>query len=356
VAYDRDAIFTRVGKFVKLHSSVLAYRDTLDGIDDEFQDVFLAYTRDREAVYARVASDLNTFKARMTAMADTVKRRVDTYIRDHLSIRLDTSFTGVDEILARLVVEMNNNGDTVQRNDGHAGTAEVQIRNAYAGTFSAIAATNLARDAWFDVVCVSTGTQGSEKWRVQSSVEIEGSKIASVQAETDEEYTWTAAGITFTISSGSTIVEAGDDVGQCSNWVLTGYSTANTNKGVLYARVLGVVWSPYGQNQILLYKDSDFDAADLVASGTIVGPGEVTLAEANGSGLSGSVDFAPNYGTLDQDITLTVPLFVAGDYFRFRTWSDDDNGLFAKFFREQYDVLLPNAAYYGVTIPDSLAQ
>lgn len=118
------------------------------------------------------------------------------------------------------------------------------------------------------------------------------------------------------------ITEAGDASNQMSLWSLTGAGNANTNNGVLYWKLT----DGGGIRTVQLYKKSDGAAENLVAMGSKVGDGSVSLAEQNSSGLSGSVSVS--YSSDDTTLaanTLTFTELAAATEVVFVSW-------FSKYF------------------------
>lgn len=81
---------------------------------------------------------------------------------------------------------------------------------------------------------------------------------------------------------GDALVIEGDASSQLASWVITGEVLANTNGGLLYWTLTDAA----GTRTLNIYKD--LAHTDLVATGTSVGDGAVTLAASGGSGLTGS--------------------------------------------------------------------
>jgi hypothetical protein len=92
-----------------------------------------------------------------------------------------------------------------------------------------------------------------------------------------------------------------DQANQLSSWVIDGATEANTHGGVLYVKLTDAA----GTHTVELYRQAAMAAGDLVATGSTTGA-SLTLAEANGSGLTGSVAIA--YSANDSDILLAVPI------------------------------------------------
>ena len=103
------------------------------------------------------------------------------------------------------------------------------------------------------------------------------------------------------------ITEFLDDASQLSSWVLTGQTVAYSDWGRLYCKL----YDTAGDRYVELYKDSALGADDKVSEGHRTGDGSITLSQANGSGISGSVTVA--YTADDSDIYLdTIDFTVKG--------------------------------------------
>ena len=133
------------------------------------------------------------------------------------------------------------------------------------------------------------------------------------------------------------ITETGDDGSLLNTWALTGlrpgFNTEIDSSGLWKIYVTADADAPTGTDTTIdLYSDSSRTAK--VATGTIVDgsvPGTVTLAEANSSGLSGTVTLASVPAGDDTDIVLSVgkiTMNYALQYARFFTaWQDTGNEL-----------------------------
>ena len=81
------------------------------------------------------------------------------------------------------------------------------------------------------------------------------------------------------------ITENGDIAGQLTNWQLFGVSTSNTDAYSLYWNLT----DSGGTRTVKLYKTVAKADADLVAQGSLLGDGTISLTARNSSGLSGTV-------------------------------------------------------------------
>ena len=114
-----------------------------------------------------------------------------------------------------------------------------------------------------------------------------------------------------------TVTEAGDAANQCASWTFAGAGNTNTDSGVLYWKLVDVA----GTRTVSVYKNSDGEAANLVAQGSKVGDGEITLTAQNTSGLTGSVTvtYASDDTTLAAN-TLTFATLSATTEIDFLSW------------------------------------
>lgn len=110
----------------------------------------------------------------------------------------------------------------------------------------------------------------------------------------------------------------GDAASQLSDWSWTGAALTNTNYGLLYWTLSDVG----GTRTVSIYKDAA--KTSLVAQGSRVGDGPITLAAQSGSGLSGSVTVAYTAGDADaaniihvnwqsSNTDLAGPLYLCDD-------------------------------------------
>lgn len=351
MAYNVTRIYQGFGKLIKLYNQLDTFdNDTIDTTFQEAQALYLNDDDDR--IFAgNFLSDINSIRTSAKAFKDQVKARADSYTTDVLRNLIGATGTDVSDILDDLIRLTKENLDKAEANTvGNTAPAGYKT-NGNAGNLTVDELTQMCRNNDFiEVKCTSDGTNGEESWSVTSKKFGTGSSTAT----TGTQFHFTEGGVKFTIRTGSVIEEYGDDRNQLSGWVLSGYGTGNTDKGKLYIKLESYTGYAYGsRTDVYLY--SDFARTALVASGGRTGLGTVTLAEANGSGLSGSVILDATYGSQDTDVWLRAPLFIEGDKFLFGLTSSD-NSIFVNWFRDVYTKELPSAAYYGVTILDSWAQ
>jgi len=100
----------------------------------------------------------------------------------------------------------------------------------------------------------------------------------------------------------SLVGESGDEEDQLSSWSIHGATEVNTDEGILYATLTYA--DPV--RTVRLYRDPALDPQDLMAEGSASADGVITLAERNGSGLSGSVTVT--FRAVDMEILYGLPI------------------------------------------------
>ena len=351
MAYNRNRIYQGVGKLIKLYNQLDTFdNDTLDTTFQESQALYINDDDDR--VFAgSFLSDINSMRTTSKSFKDLVKTRADDYFTNVVRNLIGSTSSDPSDIITDLIRLTNEAIDKAEANTTGNTTPTGYKTNGNAGNLTVDELTQMCRnDDFIEVKCTSDGTHGEESWTVTSKK----FGAASGTATTGEQFHFTEGGVKFTIRTGTLIEEYGDDRNQLDGWVLSGFGTGNSTVGKIYVKLESYTGYAYGsRTDVYLY--SDFDRTSLVASGGITGLGTVTLAEENGSGLSGTVILNATYGSQDTDIWLRVPLFLQGDKFLFGLTSSE-NSLFVNWFRDVYAKELPSAAYYNVTILDSWTQ
>ncbi len=354
MSYDKSKIFLRFGKCVKLQNLLKDFRKTnLDNYNDEIVDLFDTSLDDRSILQDlldgthSIQEDLESWEG------DKPITICDRIIDEYVKPLINSARTSSSDILDDLIDQMNDNSDKVQQNNVSCSEVTTEITNSNAGSLPKPTVDQMARkDNAFEIRCSSVSTQGEELWTVYS--ELLGT--APSLAQTDIEFTWAKAGITFKILSGSSILETFDYNNQYSNWSVSGFNVDNTNKGFLYPKLTKL---PNGDGYsfyylLELFKDEARTSANLVASGTrTTASGEIKFTEQNDSGISGTVDI--DYSADESSSKILLPLFLEDDKFFFVTDSDE-TGKFLNFFRNEYEKALPAGTGPSVTIPDSWAE
>jgi len=336
---------------IKLYNQLDTFdNDTVDATFQEAQALYINDDDDR--IFAgNFLSDINSVRISAKSFKDLVKSRSDDYTTTVVRNLIGSTSGDVSDILDDLMRLTNEAIDKAEANTLGNTTPAAYKANGNSGNLTVDALTQMCRnDDFVEVKCTGDGTHGEETWGVTSKK----FGTASGSATTGEQFHFTEGGVKFTIRVGSIIEEYGDDRNQLDGWVLSGFGTGNTDDGNIYVKLESYTGYAYGsRTDIYLY--SDFDRTSLIASGGITGTGTVTLAEENGSGLSGTVILNATYGSQDTDVWLRVPIFLEGDKFLFGLTSSE-NSLFVNWFRDVYVKELPSAAYYNVTILDSWTQ
>ena len=135
---------------------------------------------------------------------------------------------------------------------------------------------------------IANGWSTTERMRQTTWWDVtEGIDVQLMVVGDDKIYEW-SGGVAVVDSVTETVTEAGDASNQLSAWSILGTTSDNTNAFVLY---YGLTNSGTTRT-VDVYKDSAGGASDKVATGTVDGDGTITLAEANSSGITGSVTVA----------------------------------------------------------------
>lgn len=371
MAYSANAVFNGWGKILKSHrwlTDILDrtlgtqttddFFDLSDVLRSEAKSTLTANDIERD-IEGELSSILTGLRDTLLGEAEAIKAVSDLWITDRIRDLLISTELDPATILDDLNVAMNAVSDTVEGNAVGSGPVDsAGITNSNAGTLTIDATTGFARpQSNVQYRCIDTSVQGSELWEASHSRVAVG--VAPSQATTGVAFEFELAGLDVTINAGTTIVESGDTYdggGQLSNWILTGFTEANTDAGKLYAVVKKNPGGYTSRTYVSLYNDQDnmaFPASSaLVCQGFSEGPfpDVITLEEKNSSGISGSVRIS-KHPTSDRTVTLTLPVYLIGDRFIVPTTSDDE-GLIFSVVRDLHDHLLPASAA-GYTIPDS---
>ena len=323
MAYEKNYVFTRLGKAVKKYNAVAASPDgigpKLDLILEEIVGVFNNSDEDRRLLNLFTSSN-RTDQAAAEALKNQVVSIVSSFFTNDLAERLGAVGNTSADVLDLLRDAMQDAGDTVLETKPVATLVAYDNDNTGNGTLTGITLDQMCRDFnHFECECVDASTTGEERWRVTSSVlGYVGEAVTGTEFDASEENSAGSveAGVKFTINQaagtgaedwavGDSIrfstyspprfVDLGDAYSTFSNWKLMGvklgYNTS-ANK-YLYVTIEQDAGSPATWT-VNAYKDSA--KTELVASVTAESSsGTVTLEEKNGSGLSIRVDISYTY-------------------------------------------------------------
>ncbi len=275
-----------------------------------------------------------------------------SYVIDKVGpVDFDSTYSTLAELLEEMEGLMEDDSETVDANAVGTGGAPVADSDNYGvGVMGTVTPNQMAKNQNFRVECyqIAAGANGA-------FFRIYGSKDGQLSGAAEEAVSFDTGnakgGIEFTIASPD-YTEANDGSSQLDNWDLTGFS-----KGVNTAadgKIYVTLTKPGADTLVKLYKDAG--KTELVAEGQITAgtSGACTLAEANSSGLSGTVDVA--WTIDDTDITLIPPFeYRVDDKFTFSTTSDGA-GTFQDFFRDYLGRSMPSNAAGTETVLDAWAE
>jgi hypothetical protein len=356
MAYNKTVIFQNIGKAIKKHDAIAdsssGFAAELDTILSEAITLLNDNAAERRMLNlfsAANRSDQASLEAMRRQAVSIISAYLTDGVREDLSVVGQTPTTVIDTLYDAMVAA----SDTVKENTTSSTTPTADADNAGSGSMSSVTNDQQCRDNNdFEIECIDATTEGSERWSVTSSHDGyvgEATTAVEFDASRANEDNNVEAGVKFTISEQAAISESGDDQNQLANWSFSGaIKGSNTDTaGKVYVKLS----DSGGTRTVSVYKDSG--KTQKVAEGSKAGDGEVTLAEQNSSGLSGTVDVT--YTTDDSDIVLILPFaFAVGDKFTFST-SISASGNFQYFFVQQFGESLPSAASSSETVTESWA-
>lgn len=151
----------------------------------------------------------------------------------------------------------------------YLGTVDTTVKNAWTRVANGWDTTEVLRSAIW--------------WDATENIDLQLMVIGD-----DKIYEWGGGVAVASAISAATVTEAGDASNQLSLWSISGATSSNTNAFVLYWKLVDAA----GTRTVSVYKNSDGAAGNLVAEGSRVGDGAITLAAQNASGLTGAVTVA----------------------------------------------------------------
>lgn len=144
-----------------------------------------------------------------------------------------------------------------------------------------------------------------------------------------------------------TITDANDGSNQVSGYVINGETLANTDVGKLYLELTDAA----GTRTVKLFANAA--KTNLVAQGSRVGDGVITLAEQSSSGLTGTVVVA--FTVTDLDIVVDLNAFAEGDIFTVVV-TNDEAGRIQTLIKQLWGFSLNSAVAASETIPDLMVE
>jgi len=357
--YDRDEIFKAIGKSIARYNELVAQEQEQEDIVEEHIPL-LNESRETRDFLVNVMSERTSNNSRFEAAKAQCVANVEQYLQTGVAEMLDVVTEGIggaeltQKVLDALEDAMYLNDDSVLCNTispaeipptggrdlkadiDNAGVGEMTPDNTYE--------QQIHDNLDFEFECIDASVPLSEIWLVRNDKEDDIGRMTSNVSFVDiqEKY-----GFIANLVVRDVIYETGDNNNQLANWVLNGAvkrkgnevsspSLANGNSdywGLYHVKL----YDTAGTRTVELYQD--VARTVLVASGSKAGDGQIVLAAAGGSGLTGTVDVT--YIADDNDIVLKYPFAVeVGDKYYYKT-EVDTPALFQTFFVEQFDRALP---------------
>lgn len=370
--YDRELIFKPIGKMIARFNELQSQIEDLETIQEELVTVVDDEPSEGSRELLTEAGvqhqdDVST----MAELKEAAKAVVTTYLLGPIREMLEVTSTDIASVLDALQDAMYIKGDsvlcqTVPPVEQGATTydSRFDIDNAGVGSLSP---ANFHPQQTHDGAVLEgkvydvSGGAGNEYWqlrmkRADGSIEILGTAQTGVLFQS-EKY-----GFELTIQYYNTIQDAEVVGAQLSNWVLNGATKQKGDEETepiteanadWYGRYFVKLYDTAGTRTVELYRDSA-RTTELVAQGSRVGDGTITLAAVGGSGLTGSVDVV--YTGNDNGIVVRYPFeFERDDIFWMPIAIGALIALFQYFFVNEYDKALPCEGV-GNTIDEAWAQ
>jgi hypothetical protein len=369
MAYNRDKLFANMGKRIAVWYE---YRDLLDTLElAREQQITLLDDSEDEGDWLQVV--LDTYKEHKD-LIDDMKAGIVADITEYLltGVRADLNVVprDVDEVLDELEDQMYLNDDCVledvivpMSSDPPTGASlYADIDNE--GSLRVVGLTNAGQqvhdDYDFEAVCydISAGA-GNELWLVKAHNNLKPGTVPETLGTltTGVLFENFKYGLAVTINEVTAIVESGDGLNQLSNWVLNdavksrGSEFNNDEDTDFYGNIYVTLADVAGTRTVNLYNDSGL--TNLVATGSRVGDGTITLAAQPGYNVNGTVDVA--YSADDNSIILLLPFDIAvGDRILFQTVITTP-ALFQFFFVTEFDRALPACEDGSETVDEDFA-
>ena len=347
MATNWTAIFTDFGKIVLSFNDTEAFQVSIDSNRDDFNTVF-GDTAERQIFMTDLMAALNSVESGKRSTKSSMVSRCKDYITGFLNPQMEGTHSNVTDILADMVIKMVDDSETVNGCDVTA------IDNGGDRTgnevMAGLAADQLAIDDEIRVECISAGTEGAERWSVNSQA-LNGSVGTATTGSA-----YSSNGITFTINRKTAVINNDGDsqIGGISIFGMVKSVNCDASE-----KIYPKLTATGGTMAVELYKDSGLASVDLIAhiSDVTATVTDVALIEDSDSDVSGTIDITKPGGgfVTDVDINIDVPTkSVVGDQFLITT-TTDDAGVFLKFFRDEFSLALPADLVGGETISDTLA-
>lgn len=369
MAYNRDKIFSNIGKRIAVWYE---YEDLLDQLElaREQQITLLDDSEDEGDWLTTVLQTYADHKDTIEGMRTDIVADVTEYLLTGVRQDLQVVPRSVDEVLDELEDQMYLNDDCVLEDvivplasDPPTGASLYADIDCYGSLRVTMAVTGQQVHDFYDfeAVCydISAGA-GNELWEVKAHNNLEEGTVSESLGTltTGVSFTNFKYGLVLTLNRVSVIVESGDGANQLSNWVLNDAiksrgSEGNTDEDTdFYGNCYVTLADVAGTRTVNLYQDAGLTT--LVATGSRVGDGQITLAAQPGYNVNGTVDVA--YTGDDNSIIVLLPFAIqVGDRIKWQTVITT-RGLFQFFFVTAFDRALPSCTTGSETVDEAFAE
>ncbi len=306
----------------------------------------------RSLVSARRAEiELNFIATRMREFLGSAEPTVISFLEtaDATTGDIDVTVAGIlDELDDAMKDETTAAVQTVLENTVTVGTPAFDLDNVGKGALVTVATREYARNGTITFKCTAGKDTTLQEQFTPTMLDEDALSLTASQFLTISEI-WETFRIGVRLRLDRLIVDANDGGAQLDTWVIVGETLTNTNVGVLYVKYFDIA----GTRTVELYNATTRAAAELVATGSKIGDGVITLVEANDSGLSGSVN--ATFAVDDVDIEVDLQAFAVGDKIRV-VITNDEAGRLQTLTKDLWNFKLNSAAAGAETLPDTLVE
>lgn len=268
-------------------------------------------------IRSAVKSDIeaNFIRTRLTEFLKSGTRTIITATEEEdANTNIQVDFDGLLQELVDAMEDDSIAPQTIQKNNVSVTAAQFDTDNTGSGAFTLISSRESAPTGTVTFTCTS-GKDSSliEEFTVQ--LVTSAGQVIDADSVLKVGYEWEAANLGIRGKLERTITDVNDGSNQVSAYVANGATLDNTNDGILYQELTDVA----GTRTLNWY--SDAAKTSLVATGSKVGDGTITMAEQNASGLTGSATVA--YTIDDTDMQVLLNGFDEEDAFRVEVTNDE---------------------------------
>lgn len=242
--------------------------------------------------------------------------------------------------------ETSSVAQTVEKNIVAAAAAIFDADNTGLGAVVHLAQREHARIGTVTFRCTSGKVDTLEELFAVTILDGDGNPL-SARLSLKIKKEWESALFGIRLRLDRTITDTLDAGNQVDTYVVNGETLDNTDAGKLYLELTDVA----GTRTVKWY--SNASKTTLVAQGSKVGDGVVTMVEQASSGITGSCNVT--YATDDLDIVVNLNPFLEGDSFTVVV-TNDEAGRIQTLIKNLWGFSLNSAAAGAETIPDLMVE